>query len=97
MGYKIFNTLLPLGQRDKMFMDTLDMLMKKQDLNKSPLADWGREALEVGRWWYGCEKTKDKEACIKQRITKFIELYHSINEKGYNGSEISIFFEMMDI
>ena len=93
MSYKIMNTLLPLGQTDKMFMNTLDMLMKKQDLNKSPLADWGREVLKAGRWWYGCEKAKDKEACIKQRITKFIELYHSINEKGYNGSEISIFFD----
>ncbi len=55
MSYKILNTLLPLGQREKMFMATLDLLMKGQDLNKSPLADWGREALKAGRWWYGCE------------------------------------------
>lgn len=93
MSYKIMNALLPLGQTDKMFMDTLDMLMKGQDLTKSPLAEWGREALNAGRWWYGCEKAKDKETCIKQRITKVINLYHSINEKGYNDSEISIFFD----
>ena len=93
MSYKILNTLLPIGQTDKMFTDTIDMLMKGQDLNKSSLADWGREALKAGGWWYGCEKAEDKEACIKQRITKFIELYHSINEKGYDGSIISIFFD----
>lgn len=93
MSYKILNTLLPTDSRDKMFSDTLDMLMKGQDLNKSPLANWGRAALKAGRWWYGCEKAKDREECIKQRITKFIQLYHSINEKGYNGSQISIFFD----
>jgi len=93
MGYKILNTLLPLGQRDKMFTSTLDMLMKGQDLNKSPLAEWGRAALKAKRWWYGCEKVINKEECIKQRITKFIGLYHSIDEKGYSGSIITIFFD----
>jgi len=76
-----------------MYSDTLDMLMKGQNLNKSPLADWGRLTLKAGRWWYGCEKAKDKEKCIRQRMKKFIELYHSIKEKGYNGSIISIFFD----
>ena len=76
-----------------MYSDTLDMLMKGQNLNKSPLANWGRKALKSGRWWYGCEKSKDKEKCIKQRMKKFIKLYHSIKEKGYNGSLISIFFD----
>jgi hypothetical protein len=47
MSYKILNILLPLGQRDKMFMATLDMLMKGQNLNKSPLAEWGRVALKA--------------------------------------------------
>lgn len=93
MSYKILNTLLPLGQREKMFMNTLDLLMKGENLNKSPLADWGRAALKAGRWWYGCEKATDKEQCIRQRMTTFINLYHSINEKGYNGSVISIFFD----
>ena len=93
MSYKISNTLLSLGQREKMFMDTLDMLMKGENMNKSPIAEWGREALKAGRWWYGCEKASNKEHCIKQRLNKFIDLYHSIDEKGYNGSPLSIFFD----
>ena len=93
MSYKILNTLIPLGQREKMFMATLDMLMKGQDLNKSPLAEWGRAALKAGRWWYGCEKAADKEKCIQQRMATFIAVYHSIDEKGYDGSIISIFFD----
>lgn len=93
MSYKIMNTILPLGQTEKMFMNTLDMLAEKQDLSKSPIVEWGRNALEAGRWWYGCEKAEDKEKCVQERVTKFIDLYHSINEKGYNGSIISIFFD----
>ena len=93
MSYKILNTLLPIDNRDKMYSDTLDMLMKGQNLSKSPLAEWGRLSLKNGRWWYGCEKAKDKEECIKQRMNTFIKLYHSIHENGYNGSTISIFFD----
>jgi len=76
-----------------MFTATLNMLIKGQDLNKSPLAEWGREALKAKRWWYGCEKAQNKEKCIRQRIAQFIALYHSIDEKGYTGSDISIIFD----
>lgn len=93
MSYKIMNTLLPLGQRDKMFMGTLDALMIGENLNESPLAEWGRAALKAGRWWYGCEKAKNQEECIERRINKFIDLYHSIDENGYVGSPISVFFD----
>jgi len=93
MSYKILNTLIPLGQREKIFRDTLDMIVKNQNLNKSPLAEWGRIALKAGRWWYGCEKAEDKEQAITKRLTKVVELYHSIKTQGYNGSVISIFFD----
>ena len=86
------NTLLPTDSRDQMFSDTLDMLMKGEDLIKSPLAEWGRGSIRIGRWWYGCEKT-NTEKCIQQRMDRFIDLYHSINEKGYNESIISVFFD----
>ena len=92
MSYKILNTLLPTDSRDKIFSDTLDMLMKGEDLIKSPLAEWGRETIKYGGWWYGCEKT-NTEKCIQTRMDGFIGLYHSINEKGYNESVISVFFD----
>lgn len=93
MSYKIRNDLLPVGLREKMFKDTLDMLKKGQDLNKSPLAEWGRTAIRAGRWWYGCEKAEDKEQCIRRRMIEFTELFHSIKTHGYNGSIISVFFD----
>lgn len=93
MGYKILNTLIPLEGREQMFKDTLDILTKRQNLNKSPLAEWGRVTLRAGRWWYGCEKAENKEKAIWQRMIKFKNLYHSIKADGYNGSVISIFFD----
>ena len=67
VDYKILNILLPTEQREKVLFATLDMFQKKQDLMKSPMADWGREAIAAGCWWYGCEKAEDKEKAIQER------------------------------
>jgi len=93
MTYKILNTLLPTEQREKVLFATIDMLAAKKSLVNSPLAEWGRQALKEGYWWYGCEQAADKEKAIQERVNKFIKLYLSINEKGYDGSEISVFFD----
>ncbi len=93
MSYKILNTLFSLGHVEKAFMETFDMLVKRQNLNDSPVAEWGRRALKAKRWWYGCEKAEDTETAIRLRMAKVTELYHSIKTEGYNGSIISIFFD----
>lgn len=93
MTYKILNTILPTEQREKVIFATIDMLVAKKDLMNSPLVKWGRKALKAGHWWYGCEKAENKEQAIQERVNKFIELYNSINENGYDGSNISVFFD----
>ena len=91
--YKIMNTLLPLGHVEKMFKETLGMIEKGQDLTHSPIAEWGRTSMAADRWWYGCEVAINKEKAIKERLDKVVKLYHSIKQGGYNGSNISIFFD----
>ncbi len=93
MGYQLLNTLLPLGHVEKAFMKTFDMIEKKQDLIKSPVAEWGRRAMAADRYWYGCRKYSDQEGAIRRRLDKVVRLYHSIKENGYNGSNISIYFD----
>jgi len=93
MGYKILSTLLPLGHVEKAFMETFDMLVKGEDLTHSPVAEWGRKDMAAGRWWYGCELVEDKEKAIRLRMAEVTELYHSIKQKGYDGSPIAIFFD----
>ncbi len=93
MEYKILNTLLPLGHVEKAFKETFDMLVKGQNLNDSPVAEWGRRALKAKRWWYGCEMIEDKEKGIRLRMLDIVELYNNIKQKGYNGSEIAVFFD----
>jgi len=93
MKYQIINTLLPLGHVEKAFKETFDMLVKGQDLSQSPVAEWGRKALAAGSWWYGCESSEDTEKAIRQRMAEVVRLYHSIKQKGYDGSLIAIFFD----
>ncbi len=93
MKYRILNTLLPLGHVEKAFKETFDMLVKGENLTKSPVAEWGRRAMAAGRWWYGCQSAADTENAIRQRMAKVVNLYNSIKQKGYDGSTISIFFD----
>lgn len=92
MGYKILSNLLPLGHVEKAFKETFDMLMKRQDLTHSPVAEWGRKAIAAGRWWYNCELAEDTEKAIRTRMAEVTSLYLNIKRIGYNGSVISIFF-----
>jgi len=92
MSYKILSTLLPLGHVEKAFQETFDMLVKRQDLTHSPVAEWGRKAIAAGRWWYNCELAEDTERAIITRMAEVTSLYYNIKRKGYNGSIISIFF-----
>lgn len=93
MEYKILNTLLPLGHVKNAFKETFNMLVKGEDLSQSPVADWGRRAIAAERWWYECERAEDPEKAIRERMLVVTRLYHSIKQRGYNGSKISIFFD----
>ena len=86
--------MLPLGHVEEAFKETFDMIEKGQNLSKSPVADWGRKAMAAGRWWYGCESAEDKEKAINQRMAEIVKLYNSIKQKGYDGTPISIFFNI---
>ena len=76
--------------------DTLDMHKQGEDLTYSPVAEWGRETLARGKWWYGCEKAQDKEKAIKQRLLKVVALYESLKKYGYAGANLSVFFTKTD-
>lgn len=101
MSYQIKNTFLQTGYVEGILFRTLDMYLKGEDLSDSPLVEWGRKTIEKGNWWYGCEKAKDApeyyavgiESCIQARQLKVLALYEDIKKNGYNGSEISVFFD----
>ncbi len=93
MEYTILSDLLPLGHVEKAFKETFDMLVKGQNLNQSPVAEWGRRAIAAGRWWYGCERVEDTEKAIRLRMMEVVRLYNSIKQRGYDGSPIAIFFD----
>jgi len=91
--YKIKNTFLPTNGIEKIIVQTLNMYRKGEDITNSPLAEWGRNRIKDGGWWYGCEEAKNKEVAIQLRQMKVIALYEDIKANGYNGSEISVFFD----
>ena len=76
--------------------DTLDMYKRGEDLTHSPVAEWGRETLAQGKWWYGCGKAQDQEKAIKERLLKVVKLYESIKKYGYTGANLSVFFTKTD-
>ena len=78
-----------------MITKTLDLYLQGEDLRESPLVQWGHKVVGRGDWWYGCEGLvgTELEACILSRQRDVIKLYHSLKEKGYDGSPISIYFE----
>lgn len=95
MSYTISNRLLPTDYREEMITKTLDLYLEGEDIWESPLVRWGRKVVARGDWWYGCEGLAgtELEACILSRQRDVIRLYHSLKEKGYNGSPISIYFD----
>ena len=76
--------------------DTLAMHKRGEDLAHSPVAEWGRETLARGEWWYGCEKAEDQEKAIKERLRKVVDLYTSLKKYGYAGANLSVFFTKTD-
>lgn len=78
-----------------MIRKTLDLYLEGEDLKDSPLVKWGLKVIERGDWWYGCEGLGQHEAfpCALARQREVIKLYHSLKEKGYNGSPISVYFD----
>ena len=76
--------------------DTLAMHKRGEDLTHSPVAEWGRQTLARGEWWYGCEKAQDQEKSIKERLQKVVALYTSLKKYGYAGANLSVFFTKTD-
>lgn len=95
MSYVISSKLLPTDYREEMITKTLDLYRDGDLLDNSPLIEWGRRVVARGDWWYGCEGKdgQDLEGCLLRRQKQVIELYHSLSDRGYTGSPISIFFE----
>jgi len=95
LSYQISSQLLPTDFRERMIIDTLEQYLRGDDMKKSPLTEWGHRVVERGDWWYGCEgKTGDElEDAIQRRQREVIELYHSLEDKGYDGSPISIYVD----
>lgn len=93
--YVISSELLPTGYLESIMKTTLDMYLGHQDISNSPFVRWGRETLAEDKWWYAVGKLPiaEREAGIQERQQKVIDLYHNIRDEGYNGSDISIFFD----
>jgi len=93
--YTIKNTLLRTGFLWPILKQTYDMYLSGEDISNSPYVEWGRRYLKDGRWWYGVQALPKEqwEKGIKERQETVIALYHSIQENGYNGSIISIYFD----
>lgn len=93
--YRIHSKFLPVGFMYEIIHGTLDMYNKDEDMSDSPLVQWGRRTLAEGGWWYDAQKApiEEREAAIRRRQRKFLDLYEDIKNNGYNGSIISIFFD----
>lgn len=93
--YRIRNTFLPTGHLEETLSKTFDMYLRKDDLQDSPLVEWGRRALAEGVWWYDCDKKSPsaQESCIQARQVEVLVLYEKIKKNGYDGSPISVFFD----
>jgi len=89
LNFKISSRFLPTGYLEKIIFDTLGMYLKGENLTDSPLVKWGRDTLKQGIWWYHCKNESD----IQRRQKEVIQLYHSIKEKGYNGSVITTYID----
>jgi len=95
MSYVISSTRLDVDYRKAHIFDLLDSYTQGRDIKDSKVAEWGRKTLKAGKWWYGVEKLPQEqwEPGIQERQKKIIALYEHIRENGYNGSEISIYFD----
>lgn len=91
MYVKIPNTLLDTGYLYPLMRQTLDMYHNGEDLTKSPVAEWGRQTVTAGHWWYGV-KPADMEPGIAARLKAIVGLYEGIKKHGYIGSDITIKF-----
>lgn len=91
--YKIPIQLMQLTHQyanmPEVITNTLDMYRDGVPLDDSPYAQWGRQMLKDGKWWYNCSNERD----IQNRQKEFIQLYHSIKEKGYDGYDIPVWFD----
>jgi 2-polyprenyl-3-methyl-5-hydroxy-6-metoxy-1,4-benzoquinol methylase len=98
VSYQIRNTVLPVGYLYDILRRTLNLFNEGHDISNSPYVQWGRMTLAENRWWYGCQKRPryaviaKREQCIQERQQKVINLYLSLRDEGYTGSEISVFF-----
>lgn len=89
-------SLVSTDYREQIIRDTIELYLRGEDREDSPLANWGRMCLDRGDpWWYGCEgKTgEEREKAIQKRVRDVIDLYHSIKENGYRDSPISVYFD----
>lgn len=91
MYVKIPNTLLDTGYLYPLMRQTLDMYHNGEDLTKSPVAEWGRQTVTAGKWWYGV-KPDNLEAGVAERLKAIVGLYEGIKKYGYIGSDVTIKF-----
>lgn len=95
MSYVITSRLLLTDYREEMITKTLDLYRAGEPMANSPLIEWGRRVVARGDWWYGCEGKAgaELEEALLRRQKQVIDLYHSLSDRGYNGSPIAIYFE----
>ena len=84
----------PTGPIREIIQDTLRDYQAGRNLTNCSVVRWGREFVRRGGYFYGAEGLTGAEAeeKIQQRLRNVIALYESIRTQGYNGSEISIYF-----
>lgn len=96
MPYTISSRFLSVPWFERLVAETLDMYLRGEDLADSPLTRVGRVLAWRNRWhWtlFNCTSKETLEKGLREREKTLIELYHSIQEKGYDGSIIAVWFD----
>lgn len=95
MSYIINSKRLDVDYRKRHILELLDLIHAGLPVEDSHFWSWATRTLESGGWWYGVEKLPQSQwkQGIHDRIKKVTALYEHIKEHGYNGSEISVYFD----